>query len=37
MEKKYITPEMEICVLDCADVITTSTVEDETDMVPFSF
>lgn len=36
MKEKYVIPDMEIVVFECADVITSST-EDETDMVPFSF
>ena len=36
MKENYVIPNMEIIVLECTGAITTSMVEDETEMVPMN-
>ena len=37
MKEIYTSPEMEVILIECADVITSSTGEDETPFVPYTF
>ena len=36
MKEIYASPEMEIVIIECQDVITTSSEEDETPFVPMN-
>ena len=35
MKEKYTIPELEIVILKCEDIVTTSREEDETPFVPY--
>ena len=36
MKERYTIPELEIVLIECDDIITTSREEDETPFVPYS-